>query len=149
MIIQIRNLYKNYLNGEMEVPVLHDVSFDVDQGGLVYEYTFKRNPKFELPAFLKGLNRFKLKNSVSYPAYIDDVSAGATYKTGNAELPDLYVYRNSYGAALWDILAERSNKCVFNTMFSYTFNIAQIKNADPDYIVFVVTEWELNNIYDN
>ncbi len=123
--------------------------FDVDQGGLVYEYTFKRNPKFELPAFLKGLNRFKLKNSVSYPAYIDDVSAGATYKTGNAELPDLYVYRNSYGAALWDILAERSNKCVFNTMFSYTFNIAQIKNADPDYIVFVVTEWELNNIYDN
>ena len=35
MIIQIRNLYKNYLNGEMEVPVLHDVSFDVDQGEFV------------------------------------------------------------------------------------------------------------------
>ena len=35
MIIDIRNLYKNYLNGEMEVPVLNDVSLCVDKGEFV------------------------------------------------------------------------------------------------------------------
>ena len=35
MIIDIRNLYKNYLNGEMEVPVLNDVTFRVDEGEFV------------------------------------------------------------------------------------------------------------------
>ena len=124
--------------------------FDVDQGGLVYEHTFKRNMNFELPDCLKDkTNRYKLKNSVSYPAYMDEISASGTYRTGNPELPDIYVFRNSYGAAIWDLLIERSNKTVFNTMFSYTFNLAQIKQADPDYLIYVMTEWELNNIYDN
>ncbi len=35
MIIDIRNLYKNYLNGEMEVPVLHDITFSVDEGEFI------------------------------------------------------------------------------------------------------------------
>ncbi|MBP0968925.1 MAG: ABC transporter ATP-binding protein [Oscillospiraceae bacterium] len=34
-MIDIRNLYKNYLNGEMEVPVLNDVTFRVDEGEFV------------------------------------------------------------------------------------------------------------------
>ena len=49
--------------------------FDVDQGGLVYEWTFKRNMNFERPDFLKNMDRWKLKNSVSYPAYADVISA--------------------------------------------------------------------------
>ena len=35
MIIDIKNLYKDYLNGEMVVPVLKDVSFSVDAGAFV------------------------------------------------------------------------------------------------------------------
>ena len=35
MIIDIKNLYKDYLNGEMVVPVLKDVSFSVDEGDFV------------------------------------------------------------------------------------------------------------------
>ena len=35
MIIEIKNLYKTYKNGEMDVPVLHDVSLSVDQGEFV------------------------------------------------------------------------------------------------------------------
>lgn len=35
MIIEISNLYKNYLNGEMDVPVLRDVSLNVDEGEFV------------------------------------------------------------------------------------------------------------------
>ena len=35
MIIDIRNLYKDYLNGEMVVPVLKDVSFSVNEGEFV------------------------------------------------------------------------------------------------------------------
>ena len=35
MIIEIKNLYKDYLNGEMVVPVLKDVSFSVNEGEFV------------------------------------------------------------------------------------------------------------------
>ena len=35
MIIDIRDLCKTYVNGEMEVPVLHDVCLSVDQGEFV------------------------------------------------------------------------------------------------------------------
>ena len=35
MIIDIRDLSKNYLNGEMDVPVLHDVDLSVDEGEFV------------------------------------------------------------------------------------------------------------------
>ena len=35
MIIEINNLYKTYKNGEMDVPVLHDVCLSVDQGEFV------------------------------------------------------------------------------------------------------------------
>ena len=35
MIIEIKNLSKDYLNGEMVVPVLKDVSFSVDEGEFV------------------------------------------------------------------------------------------------------------------
>jgi hypothetical protein len=131
--------------------------FDVDQGGLVYEWTFKRNFNFDCSDVtkdgksfdLKNMKRYKLDYSVSYPAYVDEISESHKYTTGNEELPDIYVFRNSYGAALFDLLIERSNRCTFNTMFSYTFNMAQIKQSEPDYVIYCVTEWELNNIYDN
>jgi len=35
MIIELSGLYKNYQNGEMEVPVLKNVSFSVDEGEFV------------------------------------------------------------------------------------------------------------------
>ena len=35
MIIEINNLNKTYKNGEMDVPVLHDVCLSVDQGEFV------------------------------------------------------------------------------------------------------------------
>ena len=35
MIIDIKDLCKTYVNGEMEVPVLHDVCLSVDEGEFV------------------------------------------------------------------------------------------------------------------
>ncbi|MDO5139400.1 MAG: ABC transporter ATP-binding protein, partial [Oscillospiraceae bacterium] len=35
MIIEINNLYKTYKNGELDVPVLHDVCLSVDKGEFV------------------------------------------------------------------------------------------------------------------
>ena len=35
MIIELKNIYKNYQSGEMEVPVLQDVSFSVSEGEFV------------------------------------------------------------------------------------------------------------------
>ena len=32
MILELRNIYKNYMQGKMEVPVLKDVSLQVEKG---------------------------------------------------------------------------------------------------------------------
>ncbi|MBO6052139.1 MAG: hypothetical protein J6Q17_00235 [Clostridia bacterium] len=123
--------------------------FDVDRGGLVYEHNFIRNMNFEVPDLLKNFKRFKVDDAITYSAYVPEVSEGRTYDTKRPDLPDIYVFRNSYSAAIFDLLIERSDRAVFNTMFTYTYNYAQIKSADPDYVIYVVSEWDFGYIIDN
>ena len=123
--------------------------FDVDRGGLVYEHNFIRNMTFELPKPLQNFKRFKVDDSITYSAYVPEVSEGRTYESNRPELPDIYVFRNSYSAAIFDLLIERSDRAVFNTMFTYTYNYAQIKSADPDYVIYCLSEWDFNYIIDN
>ncbi|MBQ4351324.1 MAG: hypothetical protein II768_08695 [Clostridia bacterium] len=123
--------------------------FDVDRGGLVYEHSFIRNPAFELPDVLKNFKRFKVDDSITYSAYVPEVSEGRTYDTKRTDLPDLYVFRNSYSASIFDLLIERSDRTVFSPMFTYTYNYAQIKSADPDYVVYILSEWDFSYIIDN
>ena len=35
MILELRNIYKNYQQGKMEVPVLKDISLQVEEGEYV------------------------------------------------------------------------------------------------------------------
>ena len=46
-------------------------------------------------------------------------------------------------------MLERSDKITFNPTFSYTYNIAQIKKTVPDYVVYIMSEWDFGNIIDN
>ena len=101
-----------------------------------------------IPA-VKGLLRYKKGDSLAYRSYSDEIVTGKTYNSGREKLPDLYVYRNSYGAGIYDLMLERSDKITFNPTFSYTYNIAQIKKTVPDYVVYVMSEWDFGNIIDN
>ena len=123
--------------------------FDIDHGGSIYEYTYQRKMNFDPIPAVKGLLRYKKGDSLAYRSYSDEIVTGKTYNSGREKLPDLYVYRNSYGAGIYDLMLERSDKITFNPTFSYTYNIAQIKKTVPDYVVYIMSEWDFGNIIDN
>lgn len=123
--------------------------FDIDHGGLIYEWTYIRKMNFDTIPAIKALLRYKTADSLAYAAYGDEVVSGKTYTTNRAELPDLYIYRNSYGAGIYDLILERSDKVTFHPTFSYTYNIAQIKKTEPDYVVYIMSEWDFTNIINN
>ena len=72
MIIDIRNLYKDYLNGEMVVPVLKDVSFSVNEGEFVSIMGRSGSGKSTLMNIIGCLDR---PTSGTYLFNGDDVSA--------------------------------------------------------------------------
>ncbi len=124
--------------------------FDVDQGGLIYEYTFQRGWNFDAHPAAKAIPRFQKKQwSMAYPEVSWEIQNGDTYNTHRDNLPDIMVMRNSYGSYLYELMVERSDKAYMMPSFSYAFNFAQIKKNDPDYLIYIMSEWDFGNIINN
>ncbi len=125
--------------------------FDVCHGGRVYEYTIKREMNFETDSQVSRISaqRYTRRDSLAYRAYSNDVVNGGSYDTGRENLPSIFVYRNSYGAQMFDLLLDRSNQATINPIFTYAYNFAQIKRAEPDYVIYIMTEWDFDNFINN
>ena len=79
----------------------------------------------------------------------DEMLNGKTYRTNRSELPNLYVIRNSYGMQMYDLIPERGNTTVMNPCFTYTYNLANITRNDPDYVIYIISEWDIDEILYN
>ncbi|MBE6689630.1 MAG: hypothetical protein E7588_10235 [Ruminococcaceae bacterium] len=99
------------------------------------------NPEFELP--------------VTAEKYLDDstlqmdfnrTSSRITISTGNQSLPDCVVFRDSYGVALYEILPDRFNNTSYYYTWGYNFDMNYIKNASPDYVIYIIAERNLDSI---
>jgi hypothetical protein len=124
---------------------------DVDGGDMPYylgldikkvrEVTVFSNPSFELPITLPkyvsdhGLNM----NHDTTPKYKD-------VKSNRTNLPSAYVMRDSYGIAMYDMLAERFNRTVYESMWSYGFDTDKIKGLNVDYVIIIIAERNLNDV---
>lgn len=117
-----------------------------DAPGYVDEYTVRRDMTSKAPSVIKNINRFKIANSVAYDSYSDEVKEERIYKTGNSKLPNVSINRNSYGAQIQDIIAERSNVTVINPMWVCGFNTNQYKENEINYVIYVLSEWEFEKI---
>lgn len=137
--------WKYYTGGDMA----YYFGVDEVEGGTCYEYTYQRFMNFEVPQAMSGIKRYKRQNSMAYSSYGDVIVNGGTFKTDRPTFPDVYVFRNSYGAQMFDILAERANTSFFNPTFTYSFNLAQIAKAEPDYVIYILSEWDFDNILYN
>lgn len=123
--------------------------FDVDQGGLIYEYTFERIGNFDHPA-TRAITRYAKKGwSLAYPAFSDEIQYGNTYNTHRENLPDIMVMRNSYGSYMYELMVDKSDVAYMLPSFSYSFNYAQIKKNDPDYLIYILSEWDFEQIINN
>lgn len=117
----------------------------------MYEYTFQRIGKFDDPTVSAiAKNRLSTPNwSLAYAIFSSEIQSGGTYDTGRTELPDIMVMRNSYGAYLYELMVDKSNHAYMMPSFSYSFNFAQIQKNDPDYLIYVLSEWDFEQIINN
>lgn len=107
------------------------------------EYCWYRTPKFNMNGDIARVDRYRSPN---YLMYSDGITPQMVFTTGNKNKPNLYVFRDSYSAQIFDILADQANTTVYKPMWGFTFNINDIKTYKPDYIIYILAEWNLNSV---
>lgn len=124
---------------------------DVDGGDMPYYLTLDikkvrelavfSNPNIEMPmTTLKYVSDHGLNmNHDTTPKYKD-------LKTNRSNLPSAYVMRDSYGIAMYDMLAERFNRTVYEGMWSYGFDTDKIKSLNVDYVIIIIAERNLGDV---
>ena len=123
--------------------VIYYLDLDADK---IREHQWLRTPAFELTGSLASFSRYNKSGTLAYSGFSSTAINGTTLKTGNRDLPDMYIFRDSYAAQIMDIVAERCNYSYWPAMWSYTWNIAQLKKDEPDYVVYVLSEWNAGNL---
>ncbi len=110
---------------------------------IMQEYCHYRKPRFSLNSDIASVPRYRAEN---YLMYSENTAAERVFHTGQSGMPNLYVMRDSFGAHIYDILADRSNTTVYKSMWAFTYNIGDIKQYSPDYIIYIMSEWNIDNI---
>lgn len=124
---------------------------DVDGGDMPYyleldntkvrELAVFANPIFESPAnllFFRSTGELLMNH--------DTTPKAATYTTGNTSLPNIYVMRDSFGIAIYNMLPERFNKTTYKDMWSYGFDQNDIKASGTNYVLYLIAERNLGEL---
>lgn len=116
---------------------------DIDQDD-VTEYGYYRNFKesIDVPEEILQIPRYRLPQLL----YSDDCTAKITFDTNRDSLPSCMVYRDSYCAAIFDLIPERMDVTNYVGMWNYAWNNSNIQKEQPDYVIYIVAEWNLNEI---
>jgi hypothetical protein len=69
--------------------------------------------------------------------------------TKREELPSCIVLRDSYSTQMYDILAERMNKTHYMGMWGYRWDQSLIASEKPDYVIYILAEWNLDSVLYN
>jgi len=113
---------------------------------LMREYNVLRVPAFSVPSqILRSVDRYKTDHILTYD--IAAVQYGKTIQTNRPELPSAIIHRDSYSGQMYDILAERLDTTVYKSMWDYTVNLSQIKQMQPDYIIYLVAERNIGEVF--
>lgn len=108
------------------------------------EYAYFRTFKdTSVPSSITSVPRYQ---SETLLAYSNDVTYAKTFNTRNENLPSCIVMRDSYSTQIYDLIPERMNKTQYLGMWDYTWNAKSISSSKPDYIIYIVAEWNLDSI---
>lgn len=107
----------------------------------VKEYAYYRTFNFDAPAQITSLPRYTSSESLFYS---DTMTQEITITTDRPALPSCMVIRDSYSTQIFDILAERMDRTHYLGMWNYTWYNSMVKNEQPDYVIYLVAEWNID-----
>lgn len=108
----------------------------------VEEYGYYRQFNIEIPEVINTVPRYRLPQLL----YSEQSTAEKYFDTNRENLPSCIVYRDSYGAGIYDLIPERMNSTHYVGMWNYAWSNSQIQAENPDYIIYLLAEWNLNEI---
>ncbi len=109
----------------------------------VQEYAYYRTFDFSVSASILSVPRYRSSQMLCYS---DEVTWENTIKTFRDTLPNITVMRDSYSTQIYDIIAERANNTYYRGMWDYTWDINSLTYQNPDYVVYIVAEWNIDSI---
>ncbi len=112
----------------------------------VKEYAYYRTFNFDAPASVTDTPRYRSETMLCYS---DQVTAENKIKTNRDNLPSAIVLRDSYSTQLYDILAERLDTTHYLGMWDLSWKNGLIQSEKPDYVIYVLAEWNLDSVLYN
>ncbi|MCL2816009.1 MAG: hypothetical protein FWD23_15545 [Oscillospiraceae bacterium] len=64
-------------------------------------------------------------------------------------LPSAYILRDSFEGSLHAFYTDRFSTAMFKGMWDYNFNLNEIVNLNPDYILYIISERNIKNVLYN
>lgn len=107
----------------------------------VRELAVFANPTFESPA-----NLLFFKTTEDLNMNHDTTPKAAMYATDNTNLPNVYVMRDSFGIAMYNMLPDRFNQTTYKKMWSYGFDQKEIKESGTNYVLYLIAERNLGEL---
>lgn len=111
----------------------------------VREYAYYREFDFEDVGNITSVPRYRGMQLI----YNDLTTEEKVFNTNRDELPSCVVYRDSYCAGIYDILAERMNRTHYVGMWNYAWQKDLIQKEKPDYVIYLVAEWNIGELVNN
>ena len=76
----------------------------------------------------------------------DLISNTHTITNDDKNLPKAVLLRDSFGSSIYSMISDRFSTAYWQAMWNYSFDKRAIKDTDPDYYIYVVTERNIKNI---
>ena len=123
---------------------------DVNGGDMPYYLTLDCSDVREVavlanPTFCKSTLKFTSEDDLLMNH--NTTPKAATLTTGDESLPNAVVFRDSYGIAMYDMLADRFNVTEYAAMWSYGLDKDLVKKNNPDYVIYIVAERDLGECF--
>jgi hypothetical protein len=109
-----------------------------------YYRTFKDTG---VPTSITSVPRYRSSTMLCYD--VDAMTPERKISTGRSDLPSCIVMRDSYSTQIYDLIAERMDTTHFLAMWDYGWNTRRIAQEKPDYMIYVISEWNINELINN
>lgn len=111
----------------------------------VDEYAYYRQFNFAADSQITSVPRYRGNQLL----YNDRTTYEYYFDTNRSDLPSCIIHRDSFSAAIFDLIPERMDVTHYMGMWSYGWQSYLVQSERPDYVIYLVAEWNLDSIVYN